>query len=251
MGDYAVLAERLENSLGLKTPPVAVTFGDRLPDGIATPDGPVAAGCSFWELGAKQALATNASHHQHCSIGIHTHNLSGAPASQSSELEATLAAMQGLDYVRPDEVAGLPVMQSSSECVVYSPLKDVTDDAPAVVILFADAAQGLIISEGLARVDGAIPMAMGRPACAFIPQILNSSRSAASLGCCGARAYLGALTDGITLWGLFGAKLESYVSEIETLAKANGILTQFHELRRADFSSGATPSVAQSLERLA
>ena len=247
MADYANLAERLRGSLGLKTAPVAVMFRENTPADVASPDGTVAAGCSFWELGATQALATNASHHQHCSIGIHTHNLSGAPASQSSELQTTLAAMQGLDYVRPEEVAGLPVMATSSECVVYSPLKDVKDEAPAVVILFADAAQGLVISEGLGRVDGAMPAAMGRPACAFIPQIINSSQSAASLGCCGARAYLGALSDGVTLWGLLGSKLEAYVDEIETLAKANGILTQFHEMRRADFQSGATPRVEESL----
>lgn len=250
MSDYGLLAELLENSLGLKTPPVAVTFPERVPDNMATPDGPVAAGCSFWELGARQALVTNAIDHQHCSIGVHTHNLSGAPDSQSSELQTTLAAMQGLDYVRPEEVAALPVIQSSSEYVVYAPLKDLGNEAPSVVIIFADAAQGLVISEALARVDGATPAAMGRPACAFIPQILNSSRSAASLGCCGARAYLGALADGITLWGLFGGKLESYVNEIETLAKANNVLTQFHEMRRADFLSGATPSVEQSLGRL-
>ena len=32
--------------------------------------------------------------------------------------------------------------------------------------------------------------AMGRPACAVVPQAINSGQAALSLGCCGARAYL-------------------------------------------------------------
>jgi len=250
MINFAALSERLEKSLGLTTAPVAVSFLTATPSNIEQPQKPVAAGCSFWELGSTKALATTADHHRFCSIDIHTHNLSGAPDSQADELGTTLAAMQGLDYVRPDEVATLPVMQNANECVVYQPLHEVVDTPPSVVLMFAHAGQGLIVSEALSRVDGEVPAAMGRPACAIIPQVLNSSRSAASLGCCGARAYLDVLSDDITLWALFGEKLEAYTDEIETLAKANVVLRQFHELRRADILSGATPSVAESLGRL-
>lgn len=249
MNEFARLAQRVERSLELTIPPVAVTFRDNIPTGVEAPSAPVPAGCSFWELGARMTVATNAEHHKHCSIGVYTHNLADAPNNQQHELEATLSVMQGLDYVRPSEVEALPVMTNRSKQVVYGPLHEATE-RPSIVLLFARAYQGLILSEALTRVDGETPTAMGRPACALIPQVLNSSRSASSLGCCGARAYLDALSDDIALWGLSGAKFEAYVDEIESLAKANSVLSQYHGLRRAAIESGEAPTVEQSLARL-
>jgi hypothetical protein len=107
-----------------------------------------------------------------------------------------------------------------------------------------------VLSEALTRVDGATPLAMGRPACALIPQVRNSGRSAASLGCCGARSYLDMLNDDVALWGLFGEKLELYVNEIEAFAKANTVLSRFHQRRRADIESGSAPTVQESLNRI-
>ena len=64
-----------------------------------------------------------------------------------------------------------------------------------MVLIFADARQGLIVSEALARVDKVAAPAMGRPACTALPRALNSGNAVLSLGCCGARAYLDALDD--------------------------------------------------------
>ena len=91
---------------------------------------------------------------------------------------------------------------------------------------------------------------MGRPACALIPGVINSARSASSLGCCGARAYLDTLSDDVAIWALHGEKLEAYAVEIVTLAKANAVLAQFHQVRRADIESGETPTVEGSLAKL-
>jgi uncharacterized protein (DUF169 family) len=157
--------------------------------------------------------------------------------------------MQGLDYVRPAEVEALPVMALRNEHVVYGPLEDATK-RPSVVLIFATAAQGLVLAEAVARVDGKTPPAMGRPACALIPQVLNSSQSGSSLGCCGARAYLDVLADDITVWGLLGERLEQYVLEVERLSKANSVLRRFHELRLAAIESGDAPTVEQSLQAL-
>lgn len=250
MTNNSKLCAQLESALGLSSSPVAVRFQTEVPNPPLSSNTPVAAGCKFWEIGTTQHVTTTASDHRHCSIGIHTLNLQDAPASQGMELANTLAAMQGLDYVRPEEVANLPVMKTGNRGVVYAPLKDI-EDAPDVVLIFANAAQGLILSEAVSRVDGAVPAAMGRPACALIPQIVNSSRSTSSLGCCGARAYLDVFSDDISIWGLLGSKLDAYVAEIETLAKANSVLRQFHEMRGADILSGGEPTVQQSLERLA
>ena len=250
MSAYADPAARIMNALKLRLMPVAVSFPDSAPEGHARPAKAAAAGCQFWEQGAVNALSTTADDHKHCAIGIHTHAMRDAPTQQSEDLGATLAAMQGLDYVRDAEVAAIPVLPQTTGIVAYTPLNE-CEQPPAVVLLFADAAQSLVIAEAIARVDGEAAVAMGRPACALVPAVVNSGRAASSLGCCGARVYLDGLDERTSIWGLVSEKLEAYVAEIELLAKANDTLTRYHTLRRNDIEAGKNPSVDESLSRLA
>ena len=120
--------------------------------------------------------------------------------------------MSGLDYVREEEVAAIPVLQREVKHVIYGPLADSRVD-PEVVLLFANSQQGLVLSEAAGRVDKGVPPAMGRPACAVIPQVINHGYAAMSLGCCGARAYLDALTDSVSMWAFPGNKLDSIASK--------------------------------------
>ncbi|HEY1374241.1 MAG TPA: DUF169 domain-containing protein [Candidatus Binatia bacterium] len=246
--NYQEPANVLKSSLALSLPPIAVAFCDEIPVGVAPFDGAVPAGCAFWEKAAAGAFATTAQHHALCAIGMHTHNLPHTPATQS-ELQDALQAMAGLDYVRADEVAAIPVAPRRARHVVYGPLGDFPAP-PEVVLIFADARQGLVIAEAAARVDRGAPAAMGRPACAVIPQVLNSGVAAQSLGCCGARAYLDALSDGVALWAFPAAKLEEYCREIQALSSANRTLATFHQRRREDVEAGKRPTVKESLARL-
>jgi uncharacterized protein (DUF169 family) len=91
---------------------------------------------------------------------------------------------------------------------------------------------------------------MGRPACAVVPQVLNTGRAAMSLGCCGARAYLDLLSENIAMWAFPGEKLEQYCTEVDALARANETLSAFHAQRKEDVRAGARPTVRQSLDRL-
>ena len=242
-------AEQLIASLELSLPPIAIAFRDAVPDGVPEFDGSVPAGCVFWQEAAKRTFATSARHHALCSIGIHTLNLSQAPASQPEDLRTTLEAMTGLDYVREEEVAAIPVVRREVKHALYGPLADFPAD-PEVVLLFADARQGLVLSEAVGRVDGGVPPAMGRPACAVVPQTLNHGLATMSLGCCGARAYLDALSDDTALWALPGGRLGQYCDQIVAFANANRTLAMFHERRRADVESGQRPTVRESLQRL-
>ena len=242
-------AEQLIASLELSLSPIAIAFRDAVPDGVPEFDGSVPAGCVFWQEAAKRTFATSATHHALCSIGIHTLNLSQAPASQPEELRTTLEAMTGLDYVREEEVAAIPVVRREVKHALYGPLADFPAD-PEVVLLFADARQGLVLSEAVGRVDGGVPPAMGRPACAVVPQTLNHGLATMSLGCCGARAYLDALSDDTALWALPGGRLDQYCDQIVAFANANRRLAMFHERRRADVESGQRPTVRESLQRL-
>jgi uncharacterized protein (DUF169 family) len=118
---------------------------------------------------------------------------------------------------------------------------------PDVVLLFANANQVLVLSEATQQVENQTAPAMGRPACAVVPQVMNTGRAALSLGCCGARAYLGILTDSIALFAIPGANIEAYVDRIVILARANEILSQFHRLRQRDVHAGNSPTVQDSL----
>ena len=250
MSNFTTQAGQLEESLQLSLPPVAIAFVDDLPEGIPSYEEVAPAGCYFWQEASQRVFSTSAKDHDLCAIGVHTHNLEGASESQPVELMTALEAMQGLDYVREEEVAAIPVLSQPVRNTVYGPLADFPIGAE-VVLLFAHAQQSLILTEAVARVDEGAPPAMGRPACAVVPQVKNGGRAAMSLGCCGARAYLDALSDDVALWALPGEKLEVYCEEIEGLAKSNGILTVFHEQRREDVAAGMRPSVQESLERLA
>jgi uncharacterized protein (DUF169 family) len=243
------LAEDLTASLKLTRAPIAIAFSAAAPDNIPSYDSVAPAGCVFWQEAATRTFVTSAKDHALCSIGVHTHHLAQPARTYLTELGEALKAMCDLDYVRPDEVATIPVIKQEVKHVVYGPLAQFPL-FPEVIILFAHAQQGLILSEAVTRVDKGIPPAMGRPACAMVPQVLNRGNAAMSLGCCGARAYLDTLTDDVAMWALPGGKLEQYHSEIAALARANQTLTAFHTRRREDIEAGKQPTVRQSLERL-
>lgn len=249
MNDYHRFADELTTALDLAFPPIAISFCDVVPAAVPAYSGVAPAGCAFWQEAATGTFVTATRDHELCAIGVHTHNLAEPSAAYATELGEVLQAMTGLDYVRQEEVAALPVLRRQVRHVVYGPLADTPVD-PDVVLLFADAQQGLILSEATARVDGGTPPAMGRPACAVVPQVFNHGTAAVSLGCCGARAYLDALSDNIALWALPGNKLAQYCEQIGVLARANTTLTAFHQRRKADIAAGERPSVRVSLARL-
>ena len=122
---------------------------------------------------------------------------------------------------------------------------------PDVVLLFVRADQTLILSEASQQLEGGAPPAMGRPACAIIPQARNTGRSALSLGCCGARALTSmCFPDDVALYAVPGATLNAFAERIAALSKANGILSKFHQLRRKDVEAGNRPTIQESLMAL-
>lgn len=151
-----------------------------------------------------------------------------------------------LQYVTERDLPQIPVLQSRPKHVIYAPLAE-TPLPPDVVLLFVDASQTLILAEAAQQVDSQVAPAMGRPACAVIPQVMNTGRAALSLGCCGARAYLDVLTEGVALFAIPGARLEAYADRIAALAEANAVLSRFHSIRRRAVEAGETPTINDSL----
>jgi len=245
MANRTDIDKTLSESLKLTQPPIAVCLAGSVPQGVELWSGHSPAGCRFWQEAASRVFATSAEDHSLCSIGLYTHNLDMSPAA-ATDLQDALKVFGDLTYVRPQDVAAIPVLESKPKYVIYGPLARIPAD-PDVVLLFVRADQTLILSEASQQLEGNLPPAMGRPACAVIPQALNTGRTALSLGCCGARAYLDVLSDDVALYAVPGAILEAFAERVQALAKANEILTKFHQIRRRDIATGKTPTVSESL----
>src|SRR5207249_9557272 len=91
MTDYRSIEQRLTDPLGLRRRPVAVTFRDTPPAGVAKITGREPSGCCFWRIAAVgRTFYTVPSDHYNCAIGSHTHNMP-LPADRAPELEQTLS----------------------------------------------------------------------------------------------------------------------------------------------------------------
>lgn len=249
MQTYAEISADIVSALKFQNPPVAICFADAIPEGFGGPVKPAPAGCRFWEDATNSSFATSAADHSLCAVGVYTHNLEPS-AAQHADLMDAIKVFGELGYVRSDDLPLIPVLQSKPRHVLYSPLAS-TPLPPDVVLLFADAAQALVLSEATQQVEGGNAPAMGRPACAVVPQVMNTGKAALSLGCCGARAYLSLLTDSTSLFAFPGARIESYAERIVALASANAVLSKFHRIRRDEIYAGHKPTVQDSLRSLA
>jgi len=207
--------------------------------------GSVPAGCRFWQEAQSGVFATVPRDHELCGVGIYTHNLEASAGAQK-DLGDALKVFAELGYVREQDVPLISVLKNRPQAVIYGPLSEIPLP-PDVVLLFVNADQTLILSEASQQLEGGMPPAMGRPACAVVPQALNSNQTALSLGCCGARAYLDILTPGVAMYAMPGKKLEAFTERVAALAQANEVLTAFHTLRRKTVEAGGHPSVQESL----
>ncbi len=172
---YSKAAARLTEALALRQAPVAITFADTLPAGVNEQAPRVAAGCRFWQDAADSTFATTALDHSLCAIGIYTHNLQPPSAQAETDLADAIKVFADLGYVRPEDLASIPVLKSRFKYVIYSPLANATL-APDVVLLFVNASQTLILSEATQQAEGQNAPAMGRPACAVFRK--SSTRDA-------------------------------------------------------------------------
>ena len=245
MSTNARLAATLSDSLHLTQAPIAVRFADSVPEGMKLFSGTAPAGCRFWQEAAHGTFATVAQQHDLCGIGMYTHNLEQTDATQK-DLSDALKVFADLGYVREQDLPLIPVLNKPAKVVIYGPLAE-TQGLVDVVLLFVRADQTLILSEASQQLEGGLPPAMGRPACAVIPQAFNTGRTALSLGCCGARAYLDVLTADVALYAVPGAILEAFVERVAALAEANLVLTKFHGIRRRAVEAGNKPTVQESL----
>lgn len=220
----------LQQLLDLKTAPVAVTFRDQAPAGVAHIGSPEPAGCGYWRRAASgEVFYTDAADHKRCPVGAHTHNVKLSP-EESKELEGLVQTMVGLEYLKMSDVPQIPTRKEPFGVAVYAPL-DRAPLPPDVVLVRGNARQLMLLAEAAesAGVSGSSPT-MGRPTCAVLPEAINSARTSASFGCIGNRVYTG-LGDNEAYFAIPGAALSVVEERLRVIVRANAELEKFHRAR--------------------
>ena len=230
--DARTAGRRMTELLGLQVAPVAVTFTAAAPAGIPRVSKAGPAGCAYWKQAGEGAVFyTEAADHFNCPVGSFTHGITLPPA-RAKELEDVVGTMVGLQYIRMEEVGVLPRRKDAFGVAVYAPLA-LTPTPPDVVLVRGRARQIMLVAEA-ARAAGLAgdAAAMGRPACAMIPAVLEGPGGVTSLGCIGNRVYTG-LGDDELYFTIPGARVGEVVERLETVVNANRELERYHEARRA------------------
>jgi uncharacterized protein (DUF169 family) len=222
--------KKLQDSLGLKSAPVAITFRASAPANIPHVARAGAAGCSYWKKAAEgHTFYTEAADHYNCPIGAYTHNVD-LPAAQMQQLQGVVTTMVTLGYIRSEEVPGIPRRQEPFGVAIYEPLAQVAD-TPDVVLIRGNARQMMLLEEAsiAAGVFGTAPL-MGRPTCAAIPLVQATQKGVASLGCIGNRIYT-ELADDELYCALPGKKVAEVEDKLAAIISANNELAKYHRAR--------------------
>jgi uncharacterized protein (DUF169 family) len=230
--ERVVPASRLEELLGLKSPPVAISFVAQPPADVPRVASREPAGCGYWRRAAAgEVFHTLADDHKSCPVGAHTHNVPLSPAEKEG-LMALVQTMVGLEYLKMEEVPQIPTRKTPLSVAVYAPLH-AAPAPPDVVLVRGTARQLMLLTEAAqaAGVSGTGP-AMGRPTCAVVPEAINAARTSASFGCVGNRVYTGA-NDDEGYFAIPGAELQNVEAKLAVVVRANQELEKFHRARAA------------------
>ena len=228
--NYKELEDQLAHALRLGRRPVAVTFRETAPGGVAKFAGVEPSSCSFWRLAAEgRTFYTVPADHYNCPVGAYTHNIA-LPEDRASELDQTLQLMTGIGYIQMKDIPDIFRFPSTPLVVIYAPLADTPVD-PDVVLFAGRPASVMLLGEAAQRagVSAQLPM-LGRPTCMAIPAALAKG-AVSSAACIGNRIYTG-LGDDELYTVIPAIDLERVADEVETIVAANLTLAEYHRERR-------------------
>ncbi|HSO96370.1 MAG TPA: DUF169 domain-containing protein [Acidimicrobiia bacterium] len=227
--DWPQLAAGLHDTLNLASPPVAITFSDRVPGGVEpfdapmpnpTPDGRtgrVPAGCVFWVRAADRTFSTVADDHANCSVGSVTH---GFKTLDEVAGNADVAALVDAGWVTMDVVPKIPAVHDRPETVTYGPLAETPVD-PDVVLLRINGKQLMVLADALPglRIEG-------KPQCHIVAVAKQEGEVAASVGCALSRVRTGMPATEMTC-AIPGARLPEVVSALSATAQADTTVARY------------------------
>jgi uncharacterized protein (DUF169 family) len=235
MANWKELENLFATRLTMSRRPVAVTFLDNEPAGIEKFAGTEPAGCSYWRLAAAgRTFYTVPADHFNCAVGAYTHHIH-LPPEREKETETMLGMMFDLNYVRPEEVPGIPRLAEEPAAIVFAPLGE-TPVAPSVVLFACRSASAMLLNEAAMRAGAAssLPL-LGRPSCMALPAAMMHG-TVTSLACIGNRVYTG-LAEGELYVVVPGAKLESVFEALGVISTANTALEEFARGRHVSLST--------------
>jgi len=229
-------ANRLEELLELKWPPLAIAFRDAPPEGVSRIDSVAPSGCTYWKLAAQgHIFYTTAADHYNCPVGAYTHGIE-LPTELREDLDEMMGMMLELKYLPEEDTETIPRRAETFGVAVYAPWSLSPCEAD-VVMLQGNAKQIMLLWEAARaagiREDGET---MGRPTCAMIPATIQRGRVTISLGCIGNRVY-NELSDDQLYAALPAERMAEVIKHLETVVEANRQLEGFHRERLASVSS--------------
>jgi uncharacterized protein (DUF169 family) len=228
----------LQDTLGLSAAPIAIGFSDDPPAGLEKwQGGPVPAGCAFWREALNgRSFYTVPADHYNCAVGAYTHGI-GLPPERGSELEATVKLMVSNDYLRMEEVAGIPTLDKAPAYISFGPVESAAF-RPDVVLIAARPAVAMLIYEAALRAGAgsALMNAMGRPACAVVPLASKTGLASISLGCMGNRTFA-ALPDDELYVCIPGSQWDAILPKLTEIGRANSAMKTFYSDKKAQFAS--------------
>ncbi|WP_328611256.1 DUF169 domain-containing protein [Amycolatopsis sp. NBC_00345] len=233
--EYAHVAARISELLSADFAPVALTFVDAPPDGVAVSTEAVPSSCNFWRVAEKGVFYAAAEQHFNCPVGAMVMGFELPPAT-GEQLGGLVQSMCDARYLDPDEAANIPTVKRKSSGIVYGPLAEFPTAAD-LVLLWLTPAQAMVYNEAAGNAKWtSTPMDVsGRPGCAALPLALESQAPRLALGCIGMRTFTDIADDRI-LAVLPGGKAEEFVAALEVTVTANAGMKQFYETAKATFA---------------
>lgn len=227
--NWSDLSARLQGALALSAPPIAITFSEAAPDGVAAFDAPmpdpladgrtgrVPAGCVYWIHGAERTFSTVKADHGNCSVGSLTH---GFATLDEVAGNGDVAALLETGWVTMDVVPQIPVVTERPGAVTYGPLAD-TPVEPSVVLFRVNGKQMMVLSDAVPglRIEG-------KPQCHIVAIAKEQGEIAASVGCALSRVRTGMAATEMTC-AIPAAKVAEVIDAIETNAVADAAVARY------------------------
>jgi uncharacterized protein (DUF169 family) len=165
--------------------------------------------------------------HYNCAVGAYTHAI-GLPAERGTQLEDTVKFMVSNEYLRMEEVAGIPTLEKASTYISYGRVETATFSHSFILIAAKPAAAMPIYESALCSGAGAaLSNTLGRPACAVVPLANKTGLASLSLGCMGNRTFT----------GLPEKELGGLVTRLTEIGRANSEMKQFYSNQQARFAA--------------
>lgn len=229
MRTWNELAASLTASLHPTAPPVAITFSETAPPGVAPYDAPmpapttdgrtgrVPAGCVFWMKGTESTFATAPADHGNCSVGSLTHGLLSLSEAAG---RADVAALVASGWVSETVFGSIPTVSTKPGAITYGPLVETPID-PDVILVRMNARSLMVLSDALPglRVEG-------KPQCHIVAVAKEQNEVVASTGCALSRARTGMRSTEVTA-AIPAGRLSEVVAALEATSTADSAVAAY------------------------